>query len=199
MSKARWVTAGWHERRGKDEFRWPAAAQQTENLPLPSVFLTMIHEEFTETEEIWPEPVYEDFDYETDAEPEPLPAAEEPHVPMREQFPAAGSDYMGGSSDGWEYRSVFAGSKLAATYEMVRRFLQEEGYDDVPLPASADDLRLFKRPRNAQLQLFGERGYIHNPVKILFPYPPAPRNALLLCVYNERLEGHLLRFHGVAR
>lgn len=157
----------------------------------------MIHEEFTEVEEVWPDVAYEDFDFETNSESEPLPPTE-PHVPMREQFPQAGSDYMGGSSDGWEYRSVFAGSKLASTYDMVRQFLREEGYGDVPLPASADELRLFKRPRNAQLQLFGERGYIHNPIKILFPYPPAPRNALTLCIYNEQADGHLLRFHGVA-
>lgn len=138
---------------------------------------------------------YDDFGFERTAEPESLSA--EPHVPMREQFPPAGSAYMGGSSDGWEYRTVFAGSKLTYTYDMVRQFLQEEGYGDVPLPASADELRLFKRPRQAQLQLFGERGYFHNPVKILFPHPPAARNALILCIYNEQAEGHLLRFHGV--
>ncbi|MBK9338341.1 MAG: hypothetical protein IPM98_18085 [Lewinellaceae bacterium] len=38
-------------------------------------------------------------------------APEEPHIPMREQFPPAGSNYMGGYSDGWEYRSVFAGKQ----------------------------------------------------------------------------------------
>lgn len=122
----------------------------------------------------------------------------EPHVPMREQFPAAGSQYLGGNSDGWEYRTAFAGSRLAYAYEMLKQFLKDEGYADVPLPDSAAELRLFKKSRRAQLQMFSENGYVHNPVKILFPADPRQRNTLILCVYNEREPGHLLRFHAVA-
>lgn len=121
-----------------------------------------------------------------------------PHTPIRAQFPEAGSNYLGGRCDGWEYRTVFGGAKLAHSFEMVRQFLREEGYADVPLPASADELRLFRRPRPGQQQLFGERGYVHNPVKILFSSDPKLRNALILCVYNEKSPGHLLRFHGLA-
>ncbi len=198
----------WQHRRRGAEISWLATAWRTENLPLPSALINMIYDEFTEVEAeeqeadfdpAWMATAdYDEFGFETSAEPEPLPTEPHlPHVPMREQFPPAGSDYMGGSSDGWEYRSTFAGSKLAYTYDMVRQFLREEGYGDVPLPATADELRLFKRPRQAQLQLFGERGYIHNPIKILFPRPPAVRNALIVCIYNEQAKGHLLRFHGV--
>ena len=141
---------------------------------------------------------YDEFGFEEETvEPPELPA--EPHVPMREQFPLPGSNYLGGTSDGWEYRTVFAGAKLAYTYEMVKQFLQEEGYGDIPLPETAEELKLFKRPRGKQLQLFRESGYIHNPVKILFPNDPRQRNALILCVYNEQASGHLLRFHGVMR
>lgn len=134
---------------------------------------------------------------------EPAPAAgevppSEPHVPMRVQFPEAGSNYLGGTSDGWEYRTAFAGSRLAYAYDMIRQFLQEEGYGDVPLPETASDLKLFKKSRVPQLQLFAERGYIHNPVKILFPNDPLHRNTLILCVYNEKEPNHLLRFHGLA-
>ncbi|TNE67890.1 MAG: hypothetical protein EP344_01730 [Bacteroidetes bacterium] len=118
-------------------------------------------------------------------------------MPMREQFPPAGSEYMGGQSDGWEYRSVFAGTRLVYTYEMVKQFLQEEGYGNIPVPATVEELRLFKRPRNRQLDLFSEQGYIHNPVKILFPADSRQRTTLILCVYNEQAEKHLLRFHGV--
>lgn len=139
---------------------------------------------------------YDEFGFEeTVTEPE-IPA--EPRVPMREHFPPPGSEYLGGTSDGWEYRTVFAGSKLAATYEMVKQFLREEGYGNVPLPETAEELRLFRRPRGRQLQLFSERGYAHNPVKILFPADSKQRNTLILCVYNEQAPRHLLRFHGVA-
>ena len=124
-------------------------------------------------------------------------APDEPHVPIREQFPPEGTEHLGGYSDGWEYRSTFGGSRLAYTYDMVKQFLQEEGYDDVPIPASADDLKLFRRPRQQQLQLFAERGYIHNPIKILFSRERNQRNSLILCIYNEAAPNHLLRFHGV--
>ena len=143
--------------------------------------------------------VYDEFGFVEEA---PLPEPEapaEPHVPIRRQFPPAGSRHLGGTSDGWEYRTVFSGSRLDRTYDMLRQFLEEEGYGDIPLPASADELRLFRRPRQGQqIQLFGERGYIHNPVKILFTSDPRLRNALILCLYNEQAQGHLLRFHGLA-
>jgi hypothetical protein len=137
---------------------------------------------------------YDEFGFELQ-EPAEAPAAA--HIPIRQEFPPAGSNYLGGNSDGWEYRTVFAGSKLAYSYEMVKNFLREEGYGDVPLPETTDDLRRFRRPRTRQTQLFAENGYLHNPVKILFPADPRQRHALILCVYNEREQGHLLRFHGV--
>lgn len=146
---------------------------------------------------------YDEFGF---IEEEELPIAEAvenvptaPHVPIREQFPPAGSDYLGGHSDGWEYRSIFGGSKLEYTYEMVKQFLQEEGYGDVPLPSGADELKLFRRPRQKQLQLFAERGYIHNPIKILFSNERGQRNNIILCIYNEQEPDHLLRFHGVMK
>jgi hypothetical protein len=141
---------------------------------------------------------YDEFGFEIDPPASPDAAAEEvevPRIPIRTQFPEAG-EYLGGHSDGWEYRTVFAGSNLDYSYRMVLGFLEEEGYGDVPVPASAADLKLFRRPRG-QLQLFSERGYIHNPIKILFPDKPKQRGTLILCLYNEQAAGHLLRFHGV--
>lgn len=147
---------------------------------------------------------YDEFGFEEvveQAQEDRHPSQEEaapalPHVPMREQFPEAGSDYLGGQSDGWEYRTVFTGSNLNYTYDMIRGFLREEGYGDVPLPETAEELRLFRRPRG-QVQLFAEQGYVHNPIKILFPKKPLQRGTLILCIYNEKAEKHLLRFHDI--
>lgn len=140
---------------------------------------------------------YDEFGFEEEV-PDPLPMEpEEPHMPIRIAFPEAGSSYMGGNSDGWEYRTVFTGSRLAATYDMVRQFLREEGYGDVPIPNDAETLKLFRRPRAPQLALFAERGYVHNPIKILFPSTPGQRNTLILCLYNEQVPDHLIRFHGL--
>jgi hypothetical protein len=122
-----------------------------------------------------------------------------PHVPIREVFPEAGATDKGGVSDGWEYRTVFGGGRLATTYALLRQFLIEEGYGDVPVPTDADELQLFRRQRTPQLQLFPERGYVHNPVKILFHPDKGQRNTLILCLYNEQAPDHLLRFHGVKR
>jgi hypothetical protein len=100
-------------------------------------------------------------------------------------------------SDGWEYRVVFTGNRLSDVYGMIRAFLEEEGYADVPIPANADELRLFKPSKRAQPSLFDLHGYVHNPVKILFLPTKQRRLTLGLYLYNEQTEGHLLRFHGV--
>ncbi len=118
-------------------------------------------------------------------------------MPIREDFPEAGSDYLGGESDGWEYKTAFAGSNFEQTYHMVCQFLQEEGYGDIPLPSNAKDMLLFRTPgSHLQYDLFRQYGYFHNPIKILFPSSRRPSKRLLLCIYNENQPDHLLRFHG---
>lgn len=119
-------------------------------------------------------------------------------MPLREEFPPADSDYLGGSSDGYEYRTTFAGMNLGHTYEMIKQFLIEEGYGDIPLPHSDEDLLLFRLPtRNKQILLFEDNGYVHNPIKILFPIDRRKKKTLTLCIYNESYPDHLLRFHRV--
>lgn len=115
---------------------------------------------------------------------------------LRDDFPPAGSDYMGGESDGYEYRTVFAGSSLEDSYAMLRQFLREEGYDDVPIPRNAKELHLFRlSTRNKQILLFEDNGYVHNPIRILFPPDRRKKNMLILCLYNESDPDHLLKFH----
>ena len=116
---------------------------------------------------------------------------------IRHSFPVAGEEREGGVSDGYCFRITFAAGRLEKSYEMVRAFLREQGYAGVPLPTDAGELRRFRLPPRLrqQLSLFGDNGYVHNPVKILFPVPAGHRGALTLEIYNERAEGHLLRFH----
>jgi len=117
---------------------------------------------------------------------------------MRSEFPPAGSTYMDGECDGYEYRTVFAGSSLESSFGMIREFLREEGYGDVPLPRDAEELKFFRLPtRNKQILLFEDNGYVHNPVKILFPSDRRKRSTLILCIYNEEDSQHLLKFHRV--
>lgn len=116
---------------------------------------------------------------------------------MRETFPLANSTYMGGESDGYIYRSTFAGGSLEDSYRMILAFLQEEGYGSLPLPKDAAELSHFRlNIRNGQVLMFEDNGYVHNPVKILFPLDRRKKSTLILCVYNEQEEGHLLRFHN---
>ncbi|MFK8105127.1 MAG: hypothetical protein AB8G15_21625 [Saprospiraceae bacterium] len=119
-------------------------------------------------------------------------------MPIRSEFPTAGSDYLDGQSDGWEYRTAFAGTSVEASYTMLKAFLKEEGYGDIPLPSSSTELNLFRHPAlGNQIPLFQERGYFHNPIKIFFHSHRLKTNTLILCIYNETAEQHLLKFHGI--
>ena len=124
-------------------------------------------------------------------------ALDEPEtLPMRKAFPVAGEEYMGGTSDGYVYSSIFAGANLDITFEMVRDFLKEEGYGDIPLPKDAKELSKFRlSTRNRQILLFEDNGYVHNPIKILFPIDGRQKRTLTLEVYNESFDNHLLLFH----
>ena len=115
---------------------------------------------------------------------------------MKNNFPKKGEEYMGGQSDGYVYRTVFSGSSLEDSYDMVCQFLIEEGYKDLPLPKDAAELEQFRYyTRNKQVLLFEDNGYIHNPIKILFPHDRRKKRTLILEIYNEKEENHLLRFH----
>lgn len=119
-------------------------------------------------------------------------------MPLRDDFPLAGEEYLGGTSDGWEYRTVFSGTSLLHTYEMVQQFLEEEGYEDIPLPRNAEELLRFRIPaKNRQLLMFADNGYVHNPIKIIFPLDRRNKRTLTLFVYNENDADHLLKFHGL--
>ncbi len=116
---------------------------------------------------------------------------------IRTDFPPSGSHYEGGSSDGWCYQVRFAGGNLQASLDMVRTFLDEEGYAEIPIPKTSEELLYFKIPvKREQILLFGDNGYVHNPIKILFLPAETRPKTLILCLYNEQTEGHLLKFHG---
>lgn len=119
-------------------------------------------------------------------------------MPIRTDFPTAETALsFGGESNGLVFRTIFAGSTIQGSLEMIKAFLIEEGYVDVPLPVDAKELECFRlSTRNKQILMFEDNGYVHNPVKILFPADRRKKNALVLELYNEEAEKHLLRFHG---
>jgi hypothetical protein len=116
---------------------------------------------------------------------------------IREEFPPEGSTYEGGLSDGYQYQIRFRGSTLQGALDMVRAFLTEEGYGDVPLPKDADEMLYFRLPtKQQQISLFHDNGYSHNPIRILFdPNESRPRT-LIVCLFDEKADGHLLKFHN---
>lgn len=127
----------------------------------------------------------------------PAPPEVESIRRLRDDFPGEGEDNWGGVSDGYCFSISFAAGRLESSYKMVTDFLIEQGYADVPVPADLSELKAFRMPPKLrhQLSLFGEDGYVHNPVKIVFPPKGSKRATLLLRLYNERAAGHLLRFH----
>ena len=118
-------------------------------------------------------------------------------MPLRNQFPDAGEEYLGEASDGIVYRTSFAGGTLEQSFEMVRQFLAEEGFGELPLPKDVNELLAFRlKTRNRQILLFEDNGYKHNPIKILFPTDRRKKRVLILEIYNEKAPQHLLRFHN---
>ena len=117
---------------------------------------------------------------------------------LREEINKKNTAYIGGHSDGYQYTTVFSGSSLAQSYQMVRQFLKEEGYGDLPLPKDAKELQKFRlMTRNNQIMLFEDNGYVHNPIKILFPLDRRKKTMLTLCIFNESDPDHLLKFHRI--
>ena len=115
---------------------------------------------------------------------------------LRTAFPRFHGEHKGGSSDGYCYRSCFAGATLEQCLALIREFLKEEGYGELPLPKDAEELKMFRLPtRNRQILMFEDNGYVHNPIKILFPTDPRKTKSLLLEIYDENAPNHLLKFH----
>ncbi len=122
--------------------------------------------------------------------------AETTRTSIREDFPTVKEAYMGGDSDGYEYKTTFAGSNLKHSYTMIKAFLEEQGYGEIPIPKDEEELKLFRlQTRNKQILLFEDNGYVHNPIKILFPPNRRNKRTLTLCIYNEADPEHLLKFH----
>ena len=120
---------------------------------------------------------------------------------IRLNFPTETDDNQGGVSDGVVFTTVFAGSTYVNTFEMVKEFLKENDFGDLPLPKNFEELKLFRlKCMKNQLKLFDDIGYQHYPIKIIFPEPKKyPRKALMLKIYNENVEDNLLRFFGLLK
>ncbi len=115
---------------------------------------------------------------------------------LRTNFPTEPGEHEGGDFDGYCFRSKFVGASFDQILEMIRVFLKEEGYGDLPLPKDAEELSRFKIPtKNRQILMFEDNGYVHNPIKILFPDDARKGKMLILEIYDDKAPNHLLRFH----
>ena len=115
---------------------------------------------------------------------------------LRHNFPPCDSSILGGASDGLIYKTAFAGSSMEDTLNMVRIFLKEEGYGDIPLPASGEEMLLFLHPeRGRHPHLFEDPDYAHYPVRLVLPKRDRLRKKIIVELYNEAAPDSLLRFH----
>ena len=115
---------------------------------------------------------------------------------LRDHFPPYGSEALGGHSDGLVYTTAFAGTSLDATLAMVRQFLDEEGYADVPIPRTGAEMLCFLHPEHGRHpHLFERPDYAHDPVRLVLPARDRLRRKLIVELYNESAPEHLLRFH----
>lgn len=103
---------------------------------------------------------------------------------------------MGGTSDGLIYTTAFAASSLDATLALIRAFLDEQGYPEVPIPRTGTEMLAFLQPEHGRHpHLFEQPDYAHNPVRLVFPRRDRLRRKLVVEIYNESAPEHLLRFH----
>lgn len=115
---------------------------------------------------------------------------------LRENFPPYGSEVLGGTSDGLVYTTAFVGTSLTATLGLIRLFLDEQGYAEVPLPRTDAEMLAFLQPeRGCHPSLFEQPSYAHNPVRVTLPKRDRLRRKLVVELYNEAAPEHLLRFH----
>ena len=115
---------------------------------------------------------------------------------LRENFPPYGSEVLGGVSDGLVYTTAFVGTSLTDTLALIRLFLDEQGYAEVPLPRTTDEMLAFRQPeRGCHPNLFEQPSYAHNPVRLTLPKRDRLRRKLVVELYNESAPEHLLRFH----
>ena len=115
---------------------------------------------------------------------------------IRNDFPPMGSKFFGGECNGLVYKTAFFGTTLQSSFEMVNSFLDEQGYEDIPRPKDAEQLRAFLHPpKNGITGLFDQPCYAHNPIRISFVRSDTKQRKLVLELYNERAIDHLLRFH----
>ena len=73
---------------------------------------------------------------------------------LRTNFPKAGEEYLGGESDGWEYKTSFTGTTVKDAFTMLRKFLEEEGYENIPLPKDVKELLFFLEKTEKTPQLY---------------------------------------------
>ena len=106
-------------------------------------------------------------DYSVDAEEKLLPdeAASDDREPasstliqlkertLSTHFPAAGQHYEGGYSDGYCYRVVFSSGRFESSFNLLREFLWEEGFKEIPLPRDTEELLRFRLPPKLRHQL----------------------------------------------
>ena len=105
---------------------------------------------------------------------------------IRFNFPKKGD----GESDGWVFKTGFGGNTIEDAYNKLIIFLNENGYEDIPIPKNTDELHFFAdKDGNGN-----DGGYEHNPIAISFS--AYQTSELWLSLFNENYPNHLLMFHN---
>ncbi len=101
---------------------------------------------------------------------------------IRNNFPKERESYEGGTSDGWCYHIDFWGENNDQVLNAVRNFLNKEGYEDIPLPLTAERLWWdYLRPKT-------EGKFVWHPIII---YQSVYKtNAIELHIYKENHPEH---------
>ena len=96
--------------------------------------------------------------------------------------------------DGWVYQTAFDGDTEEESFDNLRKFLQENGFGDIPMPQNARRLWFdYLRPDdNGNFVRF-----IWHP--IIISQSEYHKNGLVLSIYNEQIEDHLKLWEEVVK
>lgn len=112
---------------------------------------------------------------------------------IRNNFPPKGSEYRGGMSDGWCYRtSICSSDPEVDLVPTIRKFLDDEGYSSVPLPPNAE--RLWRDYLLADAKAGSARNYVWHPV--IISQCSYYENGVDIFIFNEKYPDHQAMWDG---
>ena len=112
---------------------------------------------------------------------------------IKNNFPKNMEEYKGGKSDGWCFRIDLWAETENKVIEMIKEFLNNEGYSDIPIPKAERLWWDYLRPDSNGI----EGSFIWYPIQIY--QNSYKKNAVSLFIYNENHPEHQKLWNDICK